>query len=116
MNPIRLPDLYRKVWSVSRFACGFLKFQLKFFIILTYLCVFQLIIANQDQNLDRIGDSVHVLKDMSSKIGNELDEHTIMLEEIDREMHQTETKLDSVTRKLAKMTHLSNGTEILQIL
>ncbi len=37
----------------------------------------QLIMRDQDDSLERIGDSVGVLKNMSARIGDELDEHTV---------------------------------------
>lgn len=37
----------------------------------------QLIINDQDDQLDKIGSSVRVLKDMSHQIGNELDEQSM---------------------------------------
>jgi hypothetical protein len=36
-----------------------------------------MIMRDQDDSLERIGDSVGVLKNMSARIGDELDEHTM---------------------------------------
>ena len=38
---------------------------------------FQMMIANQDEQIDMIGSSVGVLKNMSSSIQNELDEQAV---------------------------------------
>ena len=45
----------------------------------------------------------------SRAIGNELDEQTVMLEGLGNEMENTQSKMDSVLRKMAKVTHMSNG-------
>ena len=34
---------------------------------------------NQDEELERIGSSVHNLKGMSARIGDELDEHAVFV-------------------------------------
>jgi len=68
----------------------------------------QLIMQSQDDNLERIGDSVHVLKDMSHRIGGELDEQAIMLDDLGQGMERTHSRLDTVMKKLAKVTRMSN--------
>jgi len=68
----------------------------------------QLIMESQDDNLERIGDSVHVLKDMSQRIGSELDEQAIMLDDLGQNMDRTHSRLDTVMKKLAKVTRMSN--------
>jgi len=68
----------------------------------------QLMISHQDDQLDMIGTSVGVLKNASHQIGNELDEQAVMLDDFAHEMDTTESKMDNVMKKMAKVLHMSN--------
>ena len=68
----------------------------------------QLIIDQQDDQLDLVADSVGILKNMSQSIGNELDTQAVMLDDLDSEIGNTQNKMDTMLRKMAKVTHLSN--------
>jgi len=68
----------------------------------------QLIIRDQDAQLDLVADSVGTLKHMSQTIGVELDEQATMLNALGSDIESTQNKLDSVLRKMAKVTHMSN--------
>lgn len=68
----------------------------------------QLLIQSQDDQLDMIGSSVGVLKNMSHQIGNELEDQNVMLDEFRHDMDHTETRLDLTMKKMAKVMHMSN--------
>ncbi|XP_059146453.1 syntaxin-6-like [Physella acuta] len=68
----------------------------------------KLLIKTQDDQLDMIGSSVGVLKNMSQQIGNELEDQNIMLDEFHHEMDNTESKMDQTMKKMAKVLHMSN--------
>jgi len=68
----------------------------------------QLMMEGQDDQINMIGTSVGVLKNMSQQIGNELDEQAVMLDDFSHEMDSTDTKMDSVMKKMAKVLHMSN--------
>ncbi|XP_052790798.1 syntaxin-6-like [Mya arenaria] len=68
----------------------------------------QLIIKGQDEQLDMIGSSVGVLKNMSHQIGNELEEQNRMLDDFGHEMDVTESRMDNVMKKMAKVLHMSS--------
>ncbi|KAH9512447.1 Syntaxin-10 [Bulinus truncatus] len=68
----------------------------------------KLLIRSQDDQLDMIGTSVGVLKNMSQQIGNELEDQNIMLDEFHHEMDNTESKMDQTMKKMAKVLHMSN--------
>ncbi|CAD5126568.1 DgyrCDS14663 [Dimorphilus gyrociliatus] len=68
----------------------------------------QLIIKSQDEEIDRITSGVGVLKNVSRQIGSELDEQAVMLDEFNRDMDRTDTRMDSVMKKMTKVLHLSN--------
>ncbi|XP_064650310.1 syntaxin-6-like [Lineus longissimus] len=67
-----------------------------------------MMIRQQDETLDMVGTSVTVLKDMSHRIGTEVDEQAVMLDEFSGEMDRTESKLDQTMKKVAKVLHMSN--------
>ncbi|XP_060066079.1 syntaxin-6-like [Ylistrum balloti] len=68
----------------------------------------QLLIESQDDQLEKIGTSVGVLKNMSHQIGNELEEQNIMLDDFGHQMDTTESKMDATMKKMAKVLHMSN--------
>jgi len=68
----------------------------------------QMIIDQQDEQLSLVADSVGVLKHMSQSIGNELDEQTVILNELGTEMDSTQHKMDTILRKMAKVTHMAD--------
>eukprot|EP00057_Strongylocentrotus_purpuratus_P008225 XP_011662699.1 PREDICTED: syntaxin-6 [Strongylocentrotus purpuratus] len=76
----------------------------------------QLIMESQDDQIDRVADSVGVLKNMSHSIGNELDEQAVMLDDFSTELENTESRLDGVMKKMAKVTRMSNGEYLLSVI
>ncbi|KAJ9060785.1 hypothetical protein DSO57_1027077 [Entomophthora muscae] len=60
----------------------------------------QLILEQQDQHLDSILGTVQNLRDIAFTVGNELDEHQEMLEEIDLRMDSTQDKLGNAMQKV----------------
>ncbi|KAL6462101.1 hypothetical protein MHYP_G00302460 [Metynnis hypsauchen] len=69
----------------------------------------QLIVQEQDEHLELVSGSIRVLKDMSSRIGDELDEQAVMLGEFSEEMEQTSSRMDSVLKKLEKVSHMTSS-------
>ncbi|XP_023702469.1 syntaxin-6 [Cryptotermes secundus] len=66
------------------------------------------IVRTQDEQLDMISDSIGTLKTVSRQIGNELDEQAVMLDEFGNELENTDSKLDTAMKKVAKVLHMSN--------
>uniref|UniRef100_A0A0V0G678 Putative snare protein tlg1/syntaxin 6 n=1 Tax=Triatoma dimidiata TaxID=72491 RepID=A0A0V0G678_TRIDM len=62
----------------------------------------------QDAQLDMISHSLCSLKTVSRQIGSELDEQAVMLDEFGSEIDNTESKLDTTMKKVAKVLHLSS--------
>lgn len=60
----------------------------------------QLILEQQDQQLDSILGTVQSLRDIAFTVGNELDDHQEMLDEIDLRMDNTQDKLGNAMRKV----------------
>ena len=58
------------------------------------------LVQHQDAQLSQMSQSVGTLRNMSTAIGNELDEQAVMLDEFGAEIEQAETKLDATMRKM----------------
>uniref|UniRef100_A0A8C5N292 Syntaxin 10 n=1 Tax=Leptobrachium leishanense TaxID=445787 RepID=A0A8C5N292_9ANUR len=68
----------------------------------------QLIMEEQDAELELVSGSIRVLKNMSGRIGDELDEQSVMLDEFSHEMDNTQTRMDTVLKRLAKVSHMTS--------
>ncbi|KAG7327524.1 hypothetical protein KOW79_009130 [Hemibagrus wyckioides] len=68
----------------------------------------QLIADQQDEQLELVSGTIGVLKNMSERIGQELDEQAVMLDDFSHEMDNTQSRLDNVMKKLAKVSHMTS--------
>ncbi|XP_015241670.1 syntaxin-6 [Cyprinodon tularosa] len=68
----------------------------------------QLIAEKQDEQLELVSGTIGVLKNMSERIGMELDEQAVMLDDFGHEMDHTQSRLDNVMKKLAKVSHMTS--------
>ncbi|KAK2835126.1 hypothetical protein Q5P01_015610 [Channa striata] len=68
----------------------------------------QLIAEQQDEQLELVSGTIGVLKNMSERIGMELDEQAVMLDDFGHEMDNTHSRLDNVMKKLAKVSHMTS--------
>ncbi|CAL8392422.1 unnamed protein product [Boreogadus saida] len=68
----------------------------------------QLMAEQQDQQLELVSGTIGVLKNMSERIGLELDEQAVMLDDFTHEVDNTHSKLDNVMKKLAKVSHMTS--------
>ncbi|CAM4606952.1 unnamed protein product [Lepidochelys olivacea] len=68
----------------------------------------QLIIDQQDEQLELVSGSIRVLKHMSGQVGDELEEQSLMLEEFAQEMDNTQSHMDGVLKKMAKVSHMTS--------
>lgn len=68
----------------------------------------QLIAGQQDEQLELVSGTIGVLKNMSERIGMELDEQAVMLDDFSHEMDNTQSRLDNVMKKLAKVSHMTS--------
>ncbi|XP_062990559.1 syntaxin-6 isoform X2 [Elgaria multicarinata webbii] len=71
----------------------------------------QLIIEQQDEQLELVSGSIGVLKNMSQRIGGELDEQAVMLDDFSHELDSTQSRLDNVMKKLAKVSHMTSAAQ-----
>ncbi|XP_067942091.1 syntaxin-6-like [Watersipora subatra] len=68
----------------------------------------ELMIRAQDEQIDNIGASVTVLKNLSTTIGTELEEQSGLLDDFGHEMEETGSRMDNTMKKIAKVTKMSN--------
>ncbi|XP_073449441.1 syntaxin-6 [Aquarana catesbeiana] len=68
----------------------------------------QMIMEQQDEELGLVSQSIGVLKNMSQRIGNELDEQAVMLDDFSHELDTTQSRMDNVLKKLAKVSHMTS--------
>ncbi|XP_078285525.1 syntaxin-10 [Rhinoraja longicauda] len=68
-----------------------------------------LITDEQDQQLELVSGSIGVLKNMSGRIGDVLDEQAVMLDEFSQEMDNTHSHVDSTLKRLAKVSHMTSA-------
>uniref|UniRef100_A0A8C6VH78 Syntaxin 10 n=1 Tax=Naja naja TaxID=35670 RepID=A0A8C6VH78_NAJNA len=67
----------------------------------------KLIIEEQDEQLELVSGSISVLRHMSGRVGEELDEQTIMLEDFAHEMDNTQSGIDGVLKKMGRVSHMT---------
>lgn len=68
----------------------------------------QVLIEQQDNHLEHVAGSVGVLKSMSTQIGTELDDQTVILDNIGSELETTESKLNNVLLRVEKVLRLAD--------
>ena len=61
------------------------------------------ILEEQDEQLDRLGDSIGRQRELSMQIGDELDSHVAMLDEVEGVTDRHQSRLDRASRTLKKV-------------
>ncbi|CAH0715972.1 unnamed protein product, partial [Brenthis ino] len=65
-------------------------------------------LMNQNDQLHVISNSVGSLKTVSKQIGIELDEQAVMLDDLNTDLENADSKLDSTVKKIARVLHINN--------
>jgi syntaxin 8 len=60
----------------------------------------QNVIARQDEQLDTLGQSIGRTRELTIAIGNELDDHAVLLDEVDDRMDRHQSQLDGARKRL----------------
>ena len=68
----------------------------------------ELLLKSQDNKLDQLGSSVSVLKNISQKMNDELDDQAILLDDVSQEMDKSESRMDASMKKMARLLHLTS--------
>ncbi|PFX26245.1 Syntaxin-6 [Stylophora pistillata] len=71
----------------------------------------ELMIRAQDEQLDMVGHSVGVLKNMGKKIGDEIEDQNLLLDDFGHELEMTDSKLQQTVLKVEKVLRLSDGKQ-----
>lgn len=58
---------------------------------------------DQDEHLDRLGESISRQRELSMQIGDELDSHVAMLDEVDGVVDRHQSRLDRGQKMLGKI-------------
>jgi len=61
------------------------------------------ILEEQDEQLDRLGESIGRQRELSMQIGDELDSHVAMLDDVDEVVDRHQTRLDRAKKTLGKV-------------
>lgn len=61
------------------------------------------VLAEQDEALDRLGESIGRQRELSIQIGDELEEHVQMLDDVDRRVDRHQGSLDKARRNLGSV-------------
>lgn len=74
------------------------------------------VLAEQDDALDRLGESIGRQRELSIQIGDELDEHVQMLDEIDGHVDRHQTRLDKARKNLGNVARKAKDNMQLTII
>ncbi|KAF2094454.1 hypothetical protein NA57DRAFT_68552 [Rhizodiscina lignyota] len=61
------------------------------------------VLREQDEQLDRLGESIGRQRDLSIQIGDELDDHAMMLDEVDERVDRHQGQLDRARSRLGRV-------------
>jgi len=61
------------------------------------------VLASQDEQLDRLGESISRQRDLSIQIGDELDNQALLLDEVDERVDRHQSTLDRARGRLARV-------------
>ncbi|KAL8949644.1 MAG: hypothetical protein Q9222_004269 [Ikaeria aurantiellina] len=76
----------------------------------------QNVLREQDEQLDRLGDSIGRQRELSMQIGDELDDHVQMLEEVEGHVDRHQTTLDGARRSLGNVARKARDNKQLTII
>jgi hypothetical protein len=75
----------------------------------------QQIIDKQDVILDDISSEIKNLKHIAIHIGNEVDEHNVLLDDYNDDLDNTNKRLNQTNKKIDKLTILSENKHTITI-
>ncbi|KAL8700421.1 MAG: hypothetical protein Q9224_000972 [Gallowayella concinna] len=76
----------------------------------------QNVLQQQDEQLDRLGDSIGRQRELSMQIGDELDEHVQMLDEVEGHVDRHQTTLDGARKRLGNFARKARDNKQLTII
>lgn len=73
-------------------------------------------LREQDEQLDRLGDSIGRQRELSIQIGDELDEHVQMLDEVEVHVDRNNSKLNGARKRLGNVARKAKDNKQLTII
>ena len=74
------------------------------------------VLQDQDEQLDRLGDSIGRQRDLSIQIGNELEDHVHMLDEVEEHVDRHQSTLNRARKSLGDVARKSRDNKQLTII
>ncbi|KAI9703857.1 MAG: hypothetical protein M1836_007629 [Candelina mexicana] len=74
------------------------------------------VIRDQDEQLDRLGESIGRQRELSIQIGDELDSHVQMLDEVDEHVDRHQTRLDGARKRLGTVARKAKDNKQMTII
>ena len=74
------------------------------------------VLRDQDEQLDRLGDSIGRQRELSIQIGDELDEHVQMLDEVETHVDRHQTRLDGAKNRLGKVARKAKDNKQITVI
>ncbi|KAI4180386.1 MAG: hypothetical protein L6R41_007272 [Letrouitia leprolyta] len=74
------------------------------------------VLREQDEQLDRLGDSIGRQRELSIQIGDELDEHVQMLDEVEVHVDRNNSKLNGARKRLGNVARKAKDNKQLTII
>lgn len=74
------------------------------------------VLRDQDEQLDRLGDSIGRQRELSIQIGDELDDHIEMLDEVDQHVDRHQSTLDGARKRLGTIARKARDNGQLTII
>jgi syntaxin 8 len=69
------------------------------------------VLAEQDEQLDRLGESIGRQRELSIQIGDELDGHVALLDDIDGHVERHQSRLDQARKSLGNVARKANDNK-----
>lgn len=69
------------------------------------------ILQDQDDHLDRLGQSIGRQRELSMQIGDELDSHVAMLDDVDAATDRQQSRLDRASRSLGRVARTAGESK-----
>lgn len=76
----------------------------------------QQVMAEQDEQLDRLGESIGRQRELSIQIGDELDSHAQLLDEVDEHVDRHQSRLDGARKRLGTVARKAKDNKQLTII
>ncbi|CAJ2510724.1 Uu.00g063490.m01.CDS01 [Anthostomella pinea] len=71
----------------------------------------QRILDQQDEQLDALGDSIRRQRELSMQIGDELDDHVAMLDDVDGTVDRQQGRLEGARRQVGRMSRAASESK-----